>query len=401
MAATPINATKGVRQNDIIVAFMGPTGSGKSFFIDLLTGQVGRRAGNTLKSVTSVIEATRMPLPGDPEKRDIVLVDTPGFDDTTRSDMEILSMISEWLKKTYESSIKLSGLIYLHRITDNRMAGSPYKNLRMFGELCGDLVMTQVVLVTTMWERVAADIGRAREEELKASFWKALINRGSNVDSLKTATPEEAWRVVQEVVDRRLKKEAAEVVLLQEELVDNGVKLNETHAGKALYTDLQKQLAEQKESMKSLIAQVEKSNDPHLTKELKKEYDRIQKDFDRTFLEAETLKRSLLDKIMSFLFSKATKSSRCQVHLEAGRNIRHPSLSRPSGVAGTMNCVLDCIQCIISQITFLFIASTAWPKEHTLRIFSDSHRLGNRPSSTHARRACVSLALPVLDTDEL
>lgn len=313
MAATPINATKGVRQNDIIVAFMGPTGSGKSFFIDLLTGQVGRRAGNTLKSVTSVIEATRMPLPGDPEKRDIVLVDTPGFDDTTRSDMEILSMISEWLKKTYESSIKLSGLIYLHRITDNRMAGSPYKNLRMFGELCGDLVMTQVVLVTTMWERVAADIGRAREEELKASFWKALINRGSNVDSLKTATPEEAWRVVQEVVDRRLKKEAAEVVLLQEELVDNGVKLNETHAGKALYTDLQKQLAEQKESMKSLIAQVEKSNDPHLTKELKKEYDRIQKDFDRTFLEAETLKRSLLDKIMSFLFSKATKSKAVKV----------------------------------------------------------------------------------------
>ncbi|KAJ3553263.1 hypothetical protein NP233_g12686 [Leucocoprinus birnbaumii] len=307
LPAELIHATKGVRPDDIIVAFMGPTGSGKSFFVDLLTGQMNKRAGHTLKSVTNDIEATRMTHPNFPG-RNIVLIDTPGFDDTTRTDMEILNMISEWLKKTYESKIKLSGLIYLHRITDNRMAGSPYKNLRMFGELCGDLVMTQVVLVTTMWEKVVEVIGAGRQAELKATFWKGLIDRGSEVDALKTATSEEAWRIVLNVVERRMQKDAAEVVLLQEELVDKGIKLNETHAGRALYTDLQKQLAEQKESMKSLLAQVEKSNDPHLTKELRKEYDRIQKEFDRTFHEAETLKRSLLERIMSFVFPKTTKS---------------------------------------------------------------------------------------------
>ncbi len=30
----------------------------------------------------------------------LVLVDTPGFDDTTRTDMEILDMIGAWLEKT-------------------------------------------------------------------------------------------------------------------------------------------------------------------------------------------------------------------------------------------------------------------------------------------------------------
>ena len=322
---------------------MGPTGSGKSYvsiwkfqylrtmdhiryqFIDLLTGQLGQRAGNSLASVTSNIEATRLSFPSDPKKK-IVLVDTPGFDDTTRSDMEILSMISHWLKTTYavffflsstlssgyryERDVKLSGLIYLHRITDNRMAGSLYKNLRMFGELCGDLAMSQVVLVTTMWERVVEAVGEAREKELHTIFWKSLRDKGSEVDSLKRANDQEAWGIINKVVNRYFENKQAEAVLLQEELVDQKIKLNETQAGKALYTDLQRKLAEQKESMKTLLVQVQKSSDPHLTKELQKEYDRIQIEFDQAFDEAQSLKRSLWERIFSTLFPKPTRSVR-------------------------------------------------------------------------------------------
>jgi len=70
-------------------------------FIDLLTRQLGKRAGDSLESVTTEIGATRMPLPGDPKEREIVLIDTPGFDGTMKSDMEVLIMINEWLVKTY------------------------------------------------------------------------------------------------------------------------------------------------------------------------------------------------------------------------------------------------------------------------------------------------------------
>lgn len=95
---------------------MGPTGSGKSYvgdgrlyvlgaeacvsqFIDLLTGQPGRRAGNSLKSVTSQIQLTRVKHPKYGDR--IVLVDTPGFDDTSRTDKQVLQMIGDWLQKTW------------------------------------------------------------------------------------------------------------------------------------------------------------------------------------------------------------------------------------------------------------------------------------------------------------
>ncbi|XP_006459410.1 hypothetical protein AGABI2DRAFT_191396 [Agaricus bisporus var. bisporus H97] len=307
--AETINAIQECRKDDIIIAFMGPTGAGKSYFIDLLTDQKGKRAGNSLKTVTNHIQATRVRQQGYDDR--IVLVDTPGLDDTNRSDMEVLHIISAWLEKTYsKKQVKLSGMIYLHRITDNRMAGSPHKNLRMFGELCGDVAMNQVRLVSTMWGKVKPEVGEERERELRDKFWRHFIDKGSKIERLKETKGEEAWRIVHQLIHDSKKREA---VLLQEELVDLEKKLNETAAGKTLYTSLQKLLADQKESLRSLLAQVEKSNDPNLTKELKKEYARINDQFQRTFQEVSKLKIPLGKRIMLFFFGKKTRAKAIKV----------------------------------------------------------------------------------------
>lgn len=50
-----------------------------------------------LTSYTSEIKVTRCDVMG---IANIVLVDTPGFDDTRKSDLEILELISKWLNKT-------------------------------------------------------------------------------------------------------------------------------------------------------------------------------------------------------------------------------------------------------------------------------------------------------------
>ncbi|KAF7771738.1 hypothetical protein Agabi119p4_6049 [Agaricus bisporus var. burnettii] len=306
--AETINAVQTIRKDDIVIAFMGPTGAGKSYFIDLLTGQKGKRAGSSLKSVTSQIQATRVRHQGYDDR--IVLVDTPGFDDTTRSDMEILQIISEWMQKTYSKKVKLSGLIYLHRITDNRMAGSPHKNLRMFGELCGDVAMTQVRLVSTMWGKVKPEVGEGRERELRDKFWMRFIEKGSKIERLRDTKGEEAWRIVEGLIHDSKEREA---VLLQEELVELQKQLNETAAGKTLYTSLQKLLADQKESLTSLLAQVEKSNDPNLTKELRKEYARINDQFQRTFQEVTKLKIPIGKRIMIYFFGKKTRAKAIKV----------------------------------------------------------------------------------------
>ena len=95
---------------------MGPTGCGKSNvripdlspkdiswcivtqpvqFIDHVTKST-KWSSASLKLVTQDVRAIRIPLFGE----NIVLVDTPGFDDTYRSDVTILELIGDWLKKT-------------------------------------------------------------------------------------------------------------------------------------------------------------------------------------------------------------------------------------------------------------------------------------------------------------
>jgi len=62
----------------------------------------------------------------------------PGFDDTSRSDTDVLKDVAFFLSQTYKHTVRLAGIIYLHRITDMRMAGSSLRNLTMFKKLCGD-----------------------------------------------------------------------------------------------------------------------------------------------------------------------------------------------------------------------------------------------------------------------
>jgi GTPase Era involved in 16S rRNA processing len=56
--------------------------------------------GHSLQSCTTEITTTRVCFP---EKcdADVVFVDTPGFDDTNKSDGEILEMLAHWLNRTF------------------------------------------------------------------------------------------------------------------------------------------------------------------------------------------------------------------------------------------------------------------------------------------------------------
>jgi hypothetical protein len=113
----------------------------------------------------------------------LYLVDTPGFDDTNRSDTEVLRELATWLTDSYTEHIKLSGIIYLHRISDVRMQGSAKKNLFMFKKLCGNDALKNVILATTMWDRVTEAEGTVRELELTSTpdFWGWMMSRGSKV----------------------------------------------------------------------------------------------------------------------------------------------------------------------------------------------------------------------------
>lgn len=69
-----------------------------SQFVNNAAGRTEVAIGYDLKSQTRAVQPVRCPHPDG--RRNIVLVDTPGFDDTHLSDALILKTIANWLKDT-------------------------------------------------------------------------------------------------------------------------------------------------------------------------------------------------------------------------------------------------------------------------------------------------------------
>ena len=69
-----------------------------SQFIKNATGQGDDSVGHALQSHSVEPQTVRVAHPTDGYS--VVFVDTPGFDDTFKSDLEILTIIADWLVKT-------------------------------------------------------------------------------------------------------------------------------------------------------------------------------------------------------------------------------------------------------------------------------------------------------------
>lgn len=197
----------------------------------------------------------------------VYFVDTPGFDDTYKKDTDILREIADYLNKAYEHKILLSGIVYLHRISDTRIGGSGRRNLSMFKKLVGDDGLSNVVLASTMWSMVPdEDVAVARETELisRSEFWKFMISKGSRVFRQDRGA-ESAREIVQHVIACGQKRRAA--LAIQLAMVDQGLSLDQTEAGKEVQAELAKQQAEyerrihaMKEEMQQAIANRDKEH---------------------------------------------------------------------------------------------------------------------------------------------
>ncbi|KAH8736710.1 hypothetical protein BGZ61DRAFT_1503 [Ilyonectria robusta] len=219
------------KPSDVFIAVMGVTGSGKSSFISMCS-DTPVEIGHTFEACTSTVDVYSCSLLAD---RTVYLIDTPGFDDTHRSDPEVLVEIAEWLAESYRSKILLHGIIYLHRITDTRMQGSAKKNLVLFKKLCGEDTLQKVALATTMWNMVNKQEGLQREQELMNTqeYWGSMLSKGSTIHR-HYHTRESAMNIITQLASRN-KPFATD---LQTQLVDQRLTLDRTSVGKALQSEL-------------------------------------------------------------------------------------------------------------------------------------------------------------------
>ncbi|KAK5076170.1 hypothetical protein LTS08_002680 [Lithohypha guttulata] len=84
-----------MRRDKVFVGVMGVTGAGKSTFIKAATDDESVVVGHELTSCTTSVCPYTFTLEG----KEVVLIDTPGFNDTFKSEAEVLKEIASFLGK--------------------------------------------------------------------------------------------------------------------------------------------------------------------------------------------------------------------------------------------------------------------------------------------------------------
>ena len=195
-------------------------------------------------------------------QKTIHLVDIPGFGDSKRSDTDVLQEIAFWLLKAYQMGIRLSGIVYLHRITDVRMQGSAQRGLDTFKKICGPENYAGIVLATTRWD----DISKASEEAQQQArqryitlcerdlYWGDMC-RG---DSIAVKLSPGRYSALK-IIDYIIRKERRLTLLLQRQMTES-TPIHETDAGKTLYgaccSEVEKLEAELRKAKSELEAMV-------------------------------------------------------------------------------------------------------------------------------------------------
>ncbi|KAJ7328483.1 hypothetical protein DFH08DRAFT_916705 [Mycena albidolilacea] len=227
---------------------MGGTGTGKTTFANLVGGSQ-HLVGDGLESCTTHIQSQQFLL----DDCCVTVVDMPGFDDTNRSDADILNMIADFLVAEYRASRCLSGIVYFHRISDVKVGGTSRCNLTIFQKLCGEEVFANVAIVTTRWDQEDEAVGMARLAELKASprLFKSVVAGGGSVVR-HDGSCDSACRVL-----RRLISGTPKPLLIQREMISEGKDVAETTAGQEFQHDIMQQVERHQREMAELLEEIE------------------------------------------------------------------------------------------------------------------------------------------------
>ncbi|KAK4683068.1 hypothetical protein QC764_121860 [Podospora pseudoanserina] len=274
-----------------MIFIMGLSGSGKSRFVNLLR-QNSVREGAGLQSETQECQIVQLRL----KDKLVSVVDTPGFGDSRKTDAEILSTISDFLILQHAAGFRLSGIIWLHPIEQQRMRRPDLQALTMFHDLCGKDALSAVTLLTTRWDHVKDErTGAMRERELRRSFWKDMIDHGANAQRFNGSS-EMAKSIV-----RRLLRNKPVILQIQKDSMESGKRLRDTAAGARIMEDLEVDLKRQEEKVKKAERELKagaQSGDQATEQALRTRYEAEARERERLISSCQRMNANLGQEIM-------------------------------------------------------------------------------------------------------
>ncbi|KAF9039738.1 hypothetical protein BJ165DRAFT_335900 [Panaeolus papilionaceus] len=168
----------------IVYVLLGPTGSGKSSFIEAVASNPSLGlSSDKLEGFTQTVSIYRIINAVRPSGSPIYLVDVPSFADSKISVMNIVSMLKDMLQTNKD----LYGfrILYHTPINNPRLPGSQRQVLRTFEALTGPRSAERVTVISTMWDSIWNENTRRRAEgnfsQLRKEIWKDYIARGAKI----------------------------------------------------------------------------------------------------------------------------------------------------------------------------------------------------------------------------
>lgn len=249
-----------IHEGDIIIPVMGPTGVGKSTFINHYLEDNKAKVGHGYDSCTTYPQAFYTPL--EPSEdfgagRRLVLVDTPGFDSTCGDDFNLLQRIALCLTSSYGEGKTCGGLIHLYDMTDAGVRSMTSLNFQAYKRLCGKKNFESVVFATATPGPSLTPQAFARREQQHYSevYPEDFKEQGATFFRL-THTHELAKDLVSRVLERI--KEEQRALLIQEELVEIRKTVPTTKVGRELKNAFDEIMAYQKEVLAGEVVSQEK-----------------------------------------------------------------------------------------------------------------------------------------------
>ena len=201
--------------------------------------------------------------------KNVIFIDTPGFDDTCYSDAEVLESIVALLEAYSNENIKLSAVLYLYRIGYTRISAHMFATVSQYRRLLGAENMQILKLVTTFWDQIEPSQQMAADENeryLAEAFWSRFPAGSGPVDpssqrvSRSDGSKASALRIVQEVMQSK-----ATIPQLKREL-EACTSLSDTSAGSAIMEELRAFKEDKRREIESL--QEELLRNPQLSSDV-------------------------------------------------------------------------------------------------------------------------------------